>query len=68
MTDADGKKGIVLTPLHIAKLMINILDIQKTDTFVDICAGTGNFSLLAFEMECKRTLSIEINQKMYLIL
>ena len=62
------EKGIVLTPPHIVKLMIHLLDIKPTDNFIDLCSGTGSFAMEAHRQGCKNSLSVEISQKMYSIL
>lgn len=47
-TGGDKKAlGIVLTPRHITELFAHIANIQKDDTVVDICAGTGGFLISA---------------------
>lgn len=35
--------GIVLTPDHIVRLMIQLLELKPTDVFLDLCTGTGSF-------------------------
>ncbi len=46
--NSDSKTlGIVLTPDHVASMMIDLLDIQEDDVFLDPCTGTGTFLLKA---------------------
>lgn len=46
---SSSDKGIVLTPIFIAQLMVDLADIDyKTDVIADLCSGTGLFSLLAY--------------------
>ena len=42
-------KGIVLTPIFAAELMVELAEINyKEDVIADLCSGTGLFSLLAY--------------------
>ena len=44
----NSDKGVVLTPIFAAQLMIDLADIDyKKDIIADLCSGTGLFSLLA---------------------
>lgn len=44
----DGKGlGIVLTPSHITKLMVDLLRVKHTDKVLDPCSGTGGFLIAA---------------------
>lgn len=44
----DGKGlGIVLTPTHITKLMVDLLDIKISDKIFDPCCGTSGFLIAA---------------------
>lgn len=44
----DGKGlGIVLTPSHITKLMVELLRVKRTDKVLDPCSGTGGFLIAA---------------------
>lgn len=44
----DGQTlGIVLTPKHITDLFCNLVDIKKSDTVLDPCAGTAGFLIAA---------------------
>lgn len=38
---SNVKKGIVLTPRHIASLFTKLVDIKEDDKIVDLCCGTG---------------------------
>ncbi len=40
---ANVKKGIVLTPSHIAKLFTELIDFKTNDVILDTCCGTGAF-------------------------
>lgn len=47
-TGGDGKGlGIVLTPRHLTELFVGIIQIGKSDTVLDACAGTGGFLISA---------------------
>jgi SAM-dependent methyltransferase len=41
--------GIVLTPRHITKFAVDILDIRLNDIVFDPCCGTGGFLVAAFD-------------------
>lgn len=51
-TGGDKKAlGIVLTPRHVTELFSLLANVKKTDTVMDICAGTGGFLVSAmFQM------------------
>ena len=67
--NTDGKSlGIVLTPDHITKLMIELLDIQKDDIFLDLCSGTGSFPLEALNYNPKKIIACEYQNKLYTLL
>ncbi|MCI8306999.1 MAG: N-6 DNA methylase [Lachnospiraceae bacterium] len=44
---ANVKKGIVLTPRHIATLFTELIDIKINDVFLDPACGTGSFLIAA---------------------
>ncbi len=47
-TGGDGKGlGIVLTPRHLTELFVEISQVNKKDTVLDPCAGTGGFLISA---------------------
>jgi len=46
--------GIVLTPRHITKFAVDILEIRLNDIVFDPCCGTGGFLVAAFD-KVKRT-------------
>jgi hypothetical protein len=47
-TGGDKKAlGIVLTPRHVTDLFARLANVQKTNTVLDICAGTGGFLVSA---------------------
>ncbi|KWU02765.1 hypothetical protein AEL96_12265, partial [Lactobacillus crispatus] len=42
-------KGIVLPPIFAAQLMVELANIDyKKDVVIDLCSGTGLFSLLSY--------------------
>lgn len=46
--DSDGSDlGIVLTPVHITKLMTELIDVRRDDYVLDPCAGTASFLIAA---------------------
>lgn len=52
----DGKDlGIVLTPEHIADLMVKILDLQPDDVLLDICTGSGAFLVSGMKEKIKHS-------------
>ncbi len=61
------KRGIIHTEDHIVKLMNKILNIEKTDIFIDTCAGTGNFLLNASKIT-KNLIGYEKNNKLFNLL
>ena len=64
--NTDGKSlGIVLTPEHIVKIMIKMLDIKPYDTFLDLCAGTGSFILEALNYKPEHIIACEYQTKLY---
>ncbi|CDG33930.1 hypothetical protein SACS_1192 [Parasaccharibacter apium] len=59
-TGGDKKAlGIVLTPRHITELFCDIVDLKKTDTVLDICAGTGGFLISAMQAMMKQAITEE---------
>lgn len=57
-TAGDKKAlGIVLTPRHITELFCEIANVTKTDTVLDICAGTGAFLISAMQAMLKTALT-----------
>lgn len=52
----DGKGlGIVLTPSHITKLMVDLLNVKYYDKVLDPCSGTGGFLVAAMAKMFKDT-------------
>jgi len=56
--------GIVLTPWHIAKIMVDLVDYFKgginiNDTCLDPCAGSGTFLLAFLRKQAEKTQNIE---------
>lgn len=67
--NSDGKSlGIVLTPDHIVKLMIKLLDIQNDDIFLDLCSGTGSFVIEALKYNPRSIIAVEYQTKLYTLL
>lgn len=67
--NTDGKSlGIVLTPSHIVKLMIRMLNIDNNDVFLDLCSGTGSFTLEALKYNPQKTITIEYQTKLFTLL
>lgn len=67
--NTDGKSlGIVLTPPHIVKLMIELLAINESDTFLDLCSGTGSFVLEALTCKPKQVIGVEYQTKLFNLL
>jgi predicted RNA methylase len=65
-SNTDSKSlGIVLTPDHIVKLMIKLLDINHKDTFLDLCTGTGSFPLEALRYNPESIIACEYQTKLY---
>lgn len=59
-TAGDKKAlGIVLTPRHVTELFCDIANINKNDTVIDICAGTGGFLISAMQSMLKTALTEE---------
>ena len=59
-TGGDKKAlGIVLTPRHITELFCELANINKKDTVIDICAGTGGFLISAMLSMLKTALTEE---------
>lgn len=67
--NSDSKSlGIVLTPNHTIKLMIHLLNIQKDDIFLDLCCGTGSFSLEALTYNPKQIINCEYQNKLFTLM
>lgn len=66
----DGKSlGIVLTPPHIVSLMIDLLNLKPSDTFLDLCAGTGSFVMEAYrKCNLKQMIACEYQTKLFNLL
>lgn len=57
-TGGDKKAlGIVLTPRHITELFSLLANVKKTDTVLDICAGTGGFLVSAMFQMMRQTVT-----------
>ena len=67
--NTDGKSlGIVLTPDHITRLMIELLEIKPDDVFLDLCAGTGSFATEALKYNPASIISVERDNKLFNLL
>ena len=55
--------GIVLTPLHVAKFMTDLLDINETDVVLDTCCGSASL-LLTAGGEAHKSIGVELNSRM----
>lgn len=64
--NSDSKSlGIVLTPHHIVKLMVEILNIDKDDIVLDLCTGTGSFLMEVSKHNYKKLIGCEYQNKLY---
>jgi len=67
--NSDGKSlGIVLTPEHIVQLMIELLEINENDIFLDLCTGTGSFPLETLKYNPKKIIACEYQNKLFNLL
>ena len=80
-TGGDGKGlGIVLTPRHLTDLFVQVIEVDSSDTVVDVCAGTGGFLIAAMsqmdrdvrgdedrrrEIRSRRLIGVEQQRMMY---
>lgn len=55
--------GIVLTPLHVAEFMTNLLDINEDDVVLDTCCGSSSL-LLTAGGKAKHSIGVELNSRM----
>ena len=63
-TGGDKKAlGIVLTPRHITELFSLLANVKKTDTVLDICAGTGGFLVSAMYQMMRQTVTEEERER-----
>lgn len=59
-TGGDKKAlGIVLTPRHVTELFCDLATVTKSDTVLDICAGTGGFLISAMQAMLKTAITEE---------
>jgi type I restriction-modification system DNA methylase subunit len=56
--------GIVLTPHHVADFMSDLLEINKNDTILDICCGTGALPIAARRFNTNRIIGVEYQERM----
>lgn len=67
--NTDSKSlGIVLTPDYIVKLMIELLQLNENDIFIDLCSGTGSFPIEALKYNPKKVIACEYQKKLYELL
>ena len=55
--------GIVLTPLHVANFMSDLLDINENDVVLDTCCGSASLLLTAGGKACQ-SIGVELNTRM----
>lgn len=55
--------GIVLTPLHVAEFMTDLLNIQDTDVVLDTCCGSASLLLTAGGTS-HQSIGVELNSRM----
>lgn len=55
--------GIVLTPLHVAEFMSDLLDIKKNDIVLDTCCGSASL-LLTAGGKANQSIGVELNSRM----
>ncbi|MGM0899214.1 MAG: N-6 DNA methylase [Bacillota bacterium] len=61
---SDGKGlGIVLTPKHIAELMIDLVQVDKNTVLLDTCTGSGQFLISGMEKMLNEAIGDENKQK-----
>lgn len=60
--------GIVLTPEHIVKLMVEMLEINENDIILDLCTGTGSFLLECMNKNPLKIIGCEYQSKLYALL
>lgn len=67
--NSDSKSlGIVLTPESHVNLMIEILNINKNDIFMDLCSGSGSFPVESLKKNPKQIIGCEFQIKLYILL
>ncbi len=59
----DQKKGLVLTPPHIAKFMVEAIEINKNSVVLDPCCGTGAFLVAAMNQMLTNTTNFKEKDK-----
>lgn len=68
-SNTDGKSlGIILTPDHIIKLMVRLLNINNKDTVLDLCSGTGSFIWECLKYSPKKAIGVEYQHKLFNLL
>ena len=78
----DKALGVVLTPIHIAKLFCEIAKINKNSRVLDVCLGTGGFMVQALrkmikdaagdsgvvkQIQSKQIIGVELQRPIYTI-
>jgi predicted RNA methylase len=66
--NSDKKRGIVLTPNDIVKIMVDMADIQKDDIVLDLCTGTGSFLWKCLQYQPKKIIGCEFQGKLFELL
>jgi type I restriction enzyme M protein len=65
-SNTDSKSlGIVLTPDHIVKLMVDLIDINSKDKVLDLCAGSGSFLCECIKRNPKKIYCCEYQSNLY---
>lgn len=68
-SNSDSRSlGIVLTPHHIVKLMVKLLDINQEDIVLDLCSGTGSFLFESLKYNPRNIIGCEYQKKLFNLL
>lgn len=60
---ANVKRGIVLTPRHVASLFVDLVDLKYNDVVVDFACGTGSFLIAAMNRLAELIASSQLPDK-----